>query len=427
MGAGDLLVVGSTTITSWGHDQLSRIAEQARLRGLGLIGMDRADRLEDAGRRYGENALFDELVAADIDDCDACTAAVAGRTDIAAVLTFREFSVAPVAAIARCLGLRGNDPAVVERVRNKDRCRAWLREHGFSQPSSRLCTSADEAARFMLETGEGPWIVKPRDGLASIGVSLVCGRRELAGAIGRLDRGERFLIETFVSGQELSAEGVVLEGRPIVVALTRKTLDRRCGFIAARQRQPAGLAADVAARASEQVARAVELMGITCGHFHVELWLTSDGLVLGEMHVRSGGDFILMMIDETHAGLSMFGALIDDLLGRPAAALPPPSGAAGVTFLPFPSGTITSIDGWDAIRAHERVLTCHLQAQIGQTIAETVGSFDRPAVMVVAAPTLEEVETVTDHLAAGLVVTTRQARRVPVMRARTAAARQADP
>ncbi|HEV7806055.1 MAG TPA: hypothetical protein VGO80_09565 [Solirubrobacteraceae bacterium] len=102
----------------------------------------------------------------------------------------------------------------------------------------------------------------------------------------------------------------------------------------------------------------------------------------------------------------MFGALIDDLLGRPPAALPPPSSAAGVTFLPFPSGTITSIDGWDAICAHERVVACHLQARVGQTIPETVGSYDRPAVMVVSAPTLEEVEAVTEHLAAGLTVTT---------------------
>jgi biotin carboxylase len=367
--------------------------------------MDRADRLEDAGARSGENGLCDELVAADVDDAAACARAVAGRTDIAAVLTFRELSVAPVAAIAQCLGLRGNDPAVIDRVRNKDLCRAWLREHGFPQPSTRPCTSADEAAQFMRESGDGPWIVKPCDGLASLGVSLVRDGSELAAAISRLDRGERFLIETFVSGDEISAEGVMLEGRPEVIALTRKTLDRGVGFIAARQRQPAGLADDVAAAASAEVARAVESIGITHGHFHVELWLTRDGIVLGEMHARSGGDYIVTLVEETHPGLSMFGALIDDLMARPAAALPSASRAAGVTFLPFPSGTITSIDGWDAIRAHERVVACHLQVKVGQTVAETVGSFDRPAVIVVSAATLDEVETVTDELAAGLVVT----------------------
>jgi hypothetical protein len=406
MDAGKLLVVGSTQQTSWGRDQLVRTAEQARLRGLGLVGMDLAARHASAGGASGANALFDELVAADVDDAAACVRAVEGRDDISAVLTIRELSVASVAAIARALGLRGNDPTVIERIRDKEQCRSWLRERGFAQPSTRLCACEDEAAEFMRQSGDGPWIVKPREGLASIGVSCVRGRDELAAAIDPLDRDRRFLIETFVEGEEISAEGVMLGGRPRVLALTRKTLDSSGGFIAARQCQPPGLADAVAMHACDTVACAVEVVGLTHGHFHVELWLTHDGVVLGEMHARSAGDFIHLMVEETHPQLSMYGALIDDLLERPATELPPPSGAAGVTFLPFPSGTITAIDGWEAIRDHERVVACDLQVAVGDTIPETVGTFDRPAVIVVSAPTLQEVADITDELSAGLVIST---------------------
>lgn len=404
MAAGKLLVVGSTSATSWGHDQLVRIAGQARLRGLELVGLDLGERHAGPGERAGENALFCELVAADPDDPDACVAAVAGRDDLAAVLTIREMSVAPVAAIARRLGLRGNDPAVIDRIRNKEQARDWLRERGFAQPRARLCASAAEAEAFMRDTGAGPWVVKPRSGLASIGVSLVRGHDELAPAVGRIGAGERFLIETFVDGDEISAEGVLLDGRARVLSLTRKTLDGSGGFIAACQRQPANVAAEAAVR--EEVERAVEVVGIECGHFHVELWLTRGGVVLGELHARSGGDFIHLMVDETHPGTSMFGLLVDDLLGRPVTAPAPATGAARVTFVPFPSGTIASIEGWQAICDHERVVACDLQVGVGDTIAETVGSFDRPAVMVVSAPTSEEVDAVSDELAAGLVVTT---------------------
>jgi glutathione synthase/RimK-type ligase-like ATP-grasp enzyme len=407
MEGGKLLVVGSTSITSWGHDQLLRIAAQARRRGLGLIGMDLGERIERAERRSRENELFDELLAADIDDPESSTAAVTGRQDLSAVLTIRELSVAPVAAIAQRLGLRGNAPAVISRIRNKDQCRDWLRARGFAQPPVRLCSSAQEAQEYMLETVDGPWIVKPRDALASIGVSLLRGREELAAAIERIGLGERFLIETFVDGHEFSAEGVMLGGRAQVLSLTRKTLDGSGGFIAAEQRQPAGLSAEIAALATREVQRAVEAVGITYGHFHVEMWVTHDGVVLGELHARSGGDFIHLMVDETHPGLSMFGLLIDDLLGRrvehPIAA---PSGAAAVTFLPFPSGTITAIDGWEAIRDDAHVVACDLQVGIGDTIAATVGSFDRPAVIVVSAPTIAEVEAVTDRLRSRLVVST---------------------
>ena len=406
MAAAKLLVVGSASATSWGHDQLVRIAAQARLRELGLVGIDLAERHASEGERSGDNALFDELVAADPDDGDACADAIAGRADIAAVLTIRELSVAPVAAIAARLALRGNDPHAVERIRDKDRCRAWLRDRGFAQPLTALCSSAEEAARFMRETGAGPWIVKPRSGLASIGVSLVRGRGELDGAIRRVGD-ESFLVETFVDGDEISAEGVLLGERARVLALTRKTLASCGGFVAAGQRQPAGLAAEVVAAASTEVERALEAVGITCGHFHVELWLTDEGVVLGEMHARSGGDFIHLMVEETNPGVSMFGLLIDDLLGRPVERpIAPSSGAAGVTFPALPSGSITAIDGWEAIRDDEHVVACDLQVGIGDTIPETVGSFDRPAVVVVSAPTLEEVEAHSARLESQLVVST---------------------
>jgi hypothetical protein len=404
MEAGKLLVVGSTSATAWGHDMLTRISVQARDRGLGLVGMDLAERHEAEGVRSGENALFDELVAADPDDARECALAVEGRSDISAVLTIREFSVAAVAAIADALGLPGNEPAAVARVRDKAQCRDWLRDHGFPQPDTRLCRSADEAREFMRGTGDGPWIVKPRSGLASIGVSLVRAPADLEAAIEKLDADEPFLVETFVDGEEISAEGVILDGRARVVALTRKALDSSGGFIAGRQREPAGLDDDVAIHASDEVARAVEVAGLTRGHFHVELWLTGDGVVLGEMHTRIAGDFIHLLVEETHPGLSMFGALIDDLLERPPTSLPGPGGAAAVTFLPFPSGTIEAIDGWDTIRDHEHVVACDLQVGVGDTIAETVGSFDRPAVFVVSAATPGEVDAIVEELSRGLEV-----------------------
>ncbi len=406
-----LLVVGSVSMTPWGADQLVRLAEQAGVRGLGLIGLDTAGRLAGPGVTSGENALYDEVVAVDVDDPAACVDAVVGRTDVAAVATIRELSVAAVAAVAAALGLRGNDPTVVERIRHKDRCRAWLREHGFAQPSTRLCASIQDAIAFVGET-PGPWIVKPRDGLASIGVSLVAEPTALPTAIARVGPGRPFLVETFVDGEELSAEGVMLEGVPTVLALTRKLVGAGPGvigdgFVETGHRQPALLDAEIAERAHDAVVRALTAVGVTCGIFHVEFWLTADGIVLGELHVRGGGDFIHLLVEATHPETSLFGLLIDDLLGRPAGPVGKAVGAAGATFFTLPPGTITAITGWEAIRAHARVIACDLQVGVGDTVAPATGSYDRPAVVVVTAPTLADVEALTDELEAALVVSVR--------------------
>jgi hypothetical protein len=204
---------------------------------------------------------------------------------------------------------------------------------------------------------------------------------------------------------------VMLGGRPQALALTRKITGEgpgviAGGFVETGHRQPASLAPGVAARVHEEVTRALTVAGASCGIFHVEFWWSGSELVLGELHVRGGGDYIHLMVDETHPGLSMFGLLIDDLLGRRAGPLPPASGAAGATFLTFPAGTVTAVEGWDAVLEHERVVAADLQVRVGDTIAPATGSYDRPAVIVVAAPTLEEVEAVTEELTAAVVVST---------------------
>ena len=241
--------------------------------------------------------------------------------------------------------------------------------------------------------------------MASIGVTLVRAIHGLDAALGKLDASEPFLVETFVDGEEINVEGVMLDGRAHVLSIARKTPYDRGGFITHRLRQPAGLSRDDTAAVSDEVARAVECAGVTAGHVCVEAWLTRAGVVLGEIHARSGGGFCHLLVEQTHPGTSMFGLLIDDLLGRPSAPPAQPVGATGVTFLRFPAGTITAIEGWKAICDDDRVVACDLQVGVGDTVAAQFGAYTRPAVVVVAGATLDDVEAVTAELASQLIVT----------------------
>ncbi len=139
-------------------------------------------------------------------------------------------------------------------------------------------------------------------------------------AMGNLSPGRSFLVETFVTGEEFSAEGVMVGGVPQVLALVRKCIDER--FTEVSHRTPAGLdeATDRAAR--DAVAGALTAVGITRGIFHVEFWVTGSGIVLGELHDRPGGDYIHALVEHTHPGLELYGMLIDDLLGRPPLPYP---------------------------------------------------------------------------------------------------------
>jgi biotin carboxylase len=399
-----LLIMGVTAGTSWGRDQIRRLSGQARRRGVKLVGADTPSNLRVATAE--ERSCVDKVMPLDVHDADACRAWAATSPGIDAVLTIRELAVYATAILAEELGLAGNDPEAVHRIRNKDLCRERLRDLGFPQPMVTVCRSAGEAERFMRQTGPGPWIVKPRDGLASIGVSVVEQPRDIPAALqkfgspppalGTLPVSRSFLIETFVQGKEFSAEGVIVAGTPLVLALTRKTIAE--GFIGVSQRVPAGLDEPAARMASEAVARALIAVGITRGIFHVEFWLTESGIVLGEFHIRPAGDFIHALVEHTRPGLELYGALIDDLLGRTPENIPDLTAAAGVEFLLAPPGRVRAVHGWEEVTRHPSVIAADLQVAPGDVIESKTDTFTRPGVFVVGAETINDLTALIDLL-----------------------------
>ncbi|MBW5420227.1 ATP-grasp domain-containing protein [Streptomyces sp. BG9H] len=428
---GTILVLGTSGMPSWGRDQMERLSGQARRRDLRLVGADTATKLAQATPQ--ERAVFDETVALDVQDPQACRAWATGRTGFDAVVTIAELSVLPVAEIARELGLPGNDPEAVRGIRYKDRCRQLLRDAGFPQPESAVCHGLEEARRFVERTAPGPWVVKPRDGLASIGVCLVREPEDLSAAVAQassaslveevpqnqaaeptsdqahvtdeeLRQTAPFLVETHVSGTEYSAEGVFIEGAPLVLGLTRKEVTS--GFISTSQRMPSGLDEATASAARDTVTRALTETGITHGAFHVELWLTEHGVVLGEFHIRTGGDFIHALVEHTRPGLEFYGMHLDDLLGNAPGLVPPVTRAARVQFLFPPTGRLRAVHGWDELAAHPAVLNADLTVSPGDIIPPTADSFTRAGVFVVGGDTAEDVDALADSLKAQLVFET---------------------
>ncbi len=406
-----VLVVGSTVITSWGRDQIRRLSEQARRRGIRLIGADTPGNLEHALKE--ELDRVDAIVPLDVHDPEACLnwAKSAAPAGLSAVLTIRELAVYPTAIMAEQLGLAGNAPEAVLRIRNKDLCRTQLRRAGFRQPVTALCQSTDDAWHFIKEHQPGPWIVKPRDGLASIGVSLVRSESELEpalarlsanppGALGALPTDAPFLIETFVAGEEFSAEGVMVNGVARVIALTQKETAE--GFIETGHRVPATLSPAQEDAARQTVSAALREAGITRGIFHVEFWVDEAGIVIGELHDRPGGDYIHTLVEYSCPGLELYGTLVDDLLGRDPDPAPVMSRSAAAAFLICPPGRLRAVSGWDELLSNPGVLTADLRITPDETVSPVTDSWGRHGVFVVGGDTPEEVDSLTSRLRAGV-------------------------
>jgi biotin carboxylase len=321
-------------------------------------------------------------------------------------MTIRELAVYSASVIAEELGLPGNAPDAVYGIRNKDLCRERLREAGFDQPVTALCRDLAQAKSFMQNNPPGPWIVKPRDGLASIGVSRIANDQELQDAIakfgppppamGSLPASDSFLIETFVDGHEFSAEGFMHDGKAHVVSLTRKVNAQ--DFIEVGHRIPSGLEPQTATAASDAVAEALTIAGIARGVFHVEFWVTDCGIVLGELHDRPGGDYIHALVESTRPGFELYGSLLDDLLDIPATPVPSERGACAARFLLCPPGRLRGINGWEDIKKHPSVLAADMFICPGDLVGPVADSFGRHAVFVVQGPSIDEVDALIEAL-----------------------------
>ncbi|MEV6008132.1 ATP-grasp domain-containing protein [Streptomyces sp. NPDC051976] len=398
-----LLLLGGASAAP-GRDSL----DQAAARGLAVWLADTPANLAACPEL---TARASHVVALDHTDVAACLswAGIEGRAaELAGVYGFREQAVESVAAVAELLGLPGNGRQTVRRLRDKHACRTALREAGFPQPVSLVCGTREQAADFMAATN-GPWVVKPPVGQGSSGVSLVDGPAGLDRALAHLAaaaNGAGILIETFQPGREYSVEGVCVEGRGHVLAITQKTTTGAPHFVELGHSLPAELPTSTADIVAATVRDALAALGVGWGVFHAECWVDGDRVVLGELHNRPGGDHIHTMTQHI-TGVELHGTVFDQLLGRPVdtTAFRARSGAA-IRFLTPPPGRVTAVSGWDAVRHDPRVLVSHLDLAPGAVVPPLTSSDDRRGFVVAGGRTRRAAEDAAAALCAAVTVTT---------------------
>ncbi|MGW2376477.1 ATP-grasp domain-containing protein [Kitasatospora sp. NPDC001683] len=394
-----LLLVGGARAMTVSVDMALHALDQAASRGIRIHTVNHADVIAatpEVNARTDETSVVDFTSPEATVDWALGKAAEGERFD--AVYALQEMAQVTSAETAAALGLPGNPPAAIRQARTKDACRAALGAAGFVQPAVRLCADLADAQAFLRES-TGPWIVKPRDAMGSIGVSQVSGIAELPAAMRLLPTTEPFLVEEFVDGPEFSVEGVFLGGKPTVLGITEKETVPPPYFVEVGHVLPAPLPEHDQREIVHQVTSALTTLGLRTGAFHVELWLSERGVVLGEVHGRVGGDWIHRMLGHAVPGLELYGLIFDDLLDRPQnhGPLEATRGAA-VRYLSPPPGRLVAVEGWAEVAAHPAVLHAELHAEPGDSIRPLHRSSDRIGLVVVGADTAEQARRLAREL-----------------------------
>ncbi|WP_198422509.1 ATP-grasp domain-containing protein [Streptomyces sp. QHH-9511] len=226
------------------------------------------------------------------------------REPVSGVLCWDEGRIHAASYTAEALGLRNGDPAVIWRLRDKGQTRAALDAAGVAQPRSVPVKSLDEALAAADRVGY-PAILKPRGLGASLGVVRVDDASQLrerfpftAGMKGPdpepllYSTDQPVLVEEWVTGEEISVDAVVQDGKVVPLFIGRKVV----GYLPYAEEIGHYVDAGDPLLSDPELLDALQdthtALGFRDGWTHSEFMLTAAGPRLIEVNGRLGGDMI---------------------------------------------------------------------------------------------------------------------------------------
>jgi biotin carboxylase len=335
----------------------------------------------------------------------------------AGVLCWDEGRIHAASYVAEALGLRGGDPKLIWRMRDKGQTRVALDAAGVPQPRSIPVNTLDEAVDAAKRVGY-PAIIKPRGYGASFGVVRVESEDELRANFTFtreftlpdpvvFDSDYPVLVEECVTGEEISVDSVIRDGVVTPLFVARKVTgyppyaEEVGHFVDAHDPL---LTDPVLVDAIRDTHRA---LGVLDGWTHTEFMLTADGPKVIEVNGRLGGDLIPYLgllttgIDPGRAAAAVACGLEPDLT-------PDRARVAGVRFL-YPEADDTTINSisFDQDALPEAIDTAVTIATPGTVVSPPPKGtlFGRIAITIAVGDSRGECEEALGHAQRALRVT----------------------
>jgi len=287
-------------------------------------------------------------------------------------------------------GLGGTGYEVTRRIRDKWAMRRHLAGLDPAAVGAAPLRERADLAAFGARYGY-PFIVKPIDATAGVGVHLVAEPADAERVWAEVERLrgthpdrvstlyvlQDFLMEEYIDGPEYSVESFSFAGRHVVVTITEKFTDT-AHFAELGHAVPARLDEDEWERVRACVCRFLDMMGLRDGVCHTEVRIGTGGPKIIEGHNRVGGDAITALVRGAY-GIDLFELavgwpfrLVAELPDRPVAVA-----GASTRFLVSEPGRVESVDGVEAARRQDGVLAISITAKPGDTVRSLRDNWDR--------------------------------------------------
>jgi biotin carboxylase len=315
-----------------------------------------------------------------------------------AIYTTYEGGVVTAAALGRAFGLRSMSPEVMARFRDKSLAKAALAREGVDVARFEVIEDLHENPDDHTLPFE-PAVLKPVAGGGTQHTTLIRSAADLRAAAHRAreDRGLRaFILEEFVPGQERHVDGVMFGGQLLFMSIGgyRKTCLTTISdgeWMTHFTFDPVA-DADVYARVTPLAERALGILGLQDGVFHMEVFDDEESgrLVFSECAARRGGSFLEEQIIAKF-GVSLAEAAVQCALGiRPEIKPVPQPGVFGYVFLPYTPGILFSAPSAEELAERPGVEYAMVEYPVGFAMYPMNSTLDKVGQVLLVAESREE-------------------------------------
>ncbi|WP_327110810.1 ATP-grasp domain-containing protein [Nocardia sp. NBC_01730] len=346
-------------------------------------------------------------------------AAVVAKLPVTRVIGTDELTVAAAGFLRSLLGLPGQSWDQAVAFTDKAVMKRRLREGGVPVARWAVAHSFAEAAQVAAEIG-WPVVVKPRRGFCALGTTKVTSARQLdefvaAGKFdGRVPAGDSermlqasgvydgltaardgFLVERCIDvDAEFSCDIVVWQGEPYLTLTTQYPVTVLEAIDTGNVWEGIALPDDdPAARAVRALTlRAIEVMGLTSGQVHCEIFRTRAGdFVLGEIACRAGGA-ALPLLSEILFGVNTIRAGVDIAVDRePPRARARTHRFVAVVGVPLASGQVRKVPAQADLENLPGVLRADVRVHEGDVYGGGLGSIGAAAYLFIEANSVDPI------------------------------------
>lgn len=299
------------------------------------------------------------------------------------VVTICDYYIETVARVSEALNLPKVFSSNVGAERHKHLVREAIERAGLPNPKFCVARSWEEARRAAEAIGY-PLILKPSDLASSAFVTLVSDESDLRSGFEALERFPRnfrdqereqlWLLEEYMTGEELSVEACTYEGETTIIGVTDKSVTGFPCFIEDGHMFPADLDTKLAEEVGSYVLQVLDAVGHDYGISHTEVKLTPAGPRIVEINPRPGGNYIAELIERV-TGIDFLAVQIDLALGRRPDLVRHDTGvsSAAIKFLvPPKGGYIASLQGLDTLDDDPNVVRHSIAPIEGAAVAPPI-------------------------------------------------------